>query len=237
MGSFFKYLRERADHYSQVYGVHDTPSIADLFQEAATVFWDKVVPKWDSAKSNLVNYSKLWVRQAIERYAFVHAHAYKRETYLKDWHHRFNVAEMEFFKEKGYLPTREELADILDMTVEDIERIEFTKVPNTSLHTTTSKEGYEYDECGIDTLEDMDWVDQLDRLVREEEKAELPDALAELPGRWRQILMTRYFRDDGKLVPFGEIAKGYDVSWQRIEQIEKQAFRRIREHFEAVYSE
>ena len=125
----------------------------------------------------------------------------------------------------GRAPNDEELAEMLEITPADVHTLRAAAVPVTSLDDPISEED---DESPIAQIEDTEVV-PLDELVARRMLRDAMDrALEELPARYAMILRMRYGIDGDRPRTLEYIAQKLNLSRERVRQIERDAFSRLR---------
>jgi RNA polymerase sigma factor (sigma-70 family) len=125
----------------------------------------------------------------------------------------------------GRAPNDDELADSLDVAPTDIHALRTAAVPVSSLDEPLSDED---DESPLAQLEDSEVVPLDDLVARRLLRESMERALEELPARYAMIVRMRYGMDGDRPRTLEDIAQKLNLSRERVRQIERDAFTRLR---------
>jgi len=170
-------------------------------------------------------YATWWIRQGITRAIADRSRSIRLPVHIHDRLRKLNRSRFQFAQTKGREPTREELAQILDTTVEEVDDLtEMGRREPLSLQSPVGEET----ELG-DLIEEQDSEGQFneveDALLRQEIGEAVEDLLEE---RERQVVALRYGLDSGQPLSLRETGKVLGLSGERVRLIEREALRKLR---------
>ena len=170
-------------------------------------------------------YATWWIRQGITRAIADRSRSIRLPVHIHDRLRKLNRSRFQFAQTKGREPTREELAQILDTTVEEVDDLtEMGRREPLSLQSPVGEET----ELG-DLIEEQDSEGQFneveDALLRQEIDEAVEDLLDE---RERQVVALRYGLDSGQPLSLRETGKVLGLSGERVRLIEREALRKLR---------
>lgn len=199
--------------------------LMDLIQEG-NIGLLRAIDRFEPARGlRLSTYATWWVRQAINRAVANQGRTVRLPAYLQDRLHKMQRVAQDLEQTLGRAPNDEELADMLAITPEDVHTMRTAAVPVSSLDDPI---GDDDDESPVAQIEDTDVI-PLDELVARRMLREAMDrALEELPARYAMILRMRYGIDGDKPRTLEYIAQKLNLSRERVRQIERDAFSRLR---------
>ena len=199
--------------------------LMDLIQEG-NIGLLRAIDRFEPARGlRLSTYATWWVRQAINRAVANQGRTVRLPAYLQDRLHKMQRVAQDLEQTLGRAPNDEELADILSITPEDVHTMRTAAVPVSSLDDPISEDD---DESPVAQIEDTDVI-PLDELVaRRMLREAMERALEELPARYAMILRMRYGIDGDKPRTLEYIAQKLNLSRERVRQIERDAFSRLR---------
>ncbi len=186
----------------------------------------RAIDRFEPARElRLSTYATWWVRQAINRAVANQARTVRLPAYLQDHLRRVQRVAQDLEQTLGRAPDDEELAGILAIAPEQVRTLRAAAWPVCSLD---DPFGEEDDESPMAQSEDMTVV-PLDELVaRHLLRESVERALDELPARYAMILRMRYGIDGDRPRTLEYIARKLDLSRERVRQIEREAFMRLR---------
>ena len=199
--------------------------LMDLIQEG-NIGLLRAIDRFEPARGlRLSTYATWWVRQAINRAVANQGRTVRLPAYLQDRLHKMQRVTQDLEQALGRVPNDEELADVLSITTDEVHTMRTAAVPVTSLDDPFSDED---DDSPIAQIEDTEVV-PLDELVaRRMLREAMERALEELPARYAMILRMRYGIDGDKPRTLEYIAQKLNLSRERVRQIERDAFTRLR---------
>lgn len=199
--------------------------LMDLIQEG-NIGLLRAIDRFEPARGlRLSTYATWWVRQAINRAVANQGRTVRLPAYLQDRLHKMQRVSQDLEQTLGRVPNDEELADVLAITPEEVNTMRTAAVPVTSLDDPFSDDD---DDSPIAQIEDTEVI-PLDELVaRRLLREAMERALEELPARYAMILRMRYGIDGDKPRTLEYIAQKLNLSRERVRQIERDAFTRLR---------
>ncbi|MBI5564371.1 MAG: sigma-70 family RNA polymerase sigma factor [Chloroflexi bacterium] len=199
--------------------------LMDLIQEG-NIGLLRAIDRFEPARGlRLSTYATWWVRQAINRAVANQGRAIRLPAYLQDRLHKMYRVAQDLEQTLGRAPNDDELAATLEVAPEEVQSMRSAAVPVTSLDEPL---GDDEDDSPLAQLEDSDIV-PLDELVARRMLREAMDrALEELPARYAMIVRMRYGMDGDRPRTLEDIAQKLNLSRERVRQIERDAFTRLR---------
>jgi RNA polymerase primary sigma factor len=199
--------------------------LMDLIQEGNLGLLHAIDRFEPSRGLRLSTYATWWVRQGISRAVANQGRTIRLPAYLQDRLHQLSRASQTLEQSLGRVPNDMELAARLAVTPSDIQLLQTVVVPIVSLDEPLSDDN---DESALEQIEDAQ-VTPLDELVaRRLLREAMERALDGLPARYAQIVRLRYGLDGDRPHTLEKIAQKLSLSRERVRQIERDAFARLR---------
>ncbi len=207
-------------------------SLADLINEG-NIGLIKAAHRFDETRGfKFISYAVWWIRQSILQAIVENSRIVRMPMSRIGSYNKVNEAYSSFVQTFEREPTTQELADLLDMTITEVETaLAAQNMRHVSFDAPLSSDDGEATLLDVFTVNEAPDPDPEIDLMEESLKKEIAQGLASLPPREMQVVADFYGLNGQKPLSLEDIADKFDLSRERVRQIKERAIRRLRKAY------